>query len=77
MNPDHFCYRTMIPKMSVVGDDGCKAGWFVDDLLDALVLAMTALSPPKSNVAFPQIPPYDEKQLPMEIVYTKYQKNEY
>ena len=56
--------------MSVVGVDGCKAGWFVVDIIDALVLALTALSPPKSNVPFPQIPPVDDQQLPMEIAYT-------
>ena len=62
--------------MSVVGVDGCKAGWFVVDLLDALVLALTALSPPKSNLPFPQIPPYNDQQLPMEIADTS-KKNKY
>jgi predicted RNase H-like nuclease len=48
-----------------------------DDILDALVLAVTALSPPETIVTFPQNPPYDDQQLPMEIVYTNCQKNEY
>jgi predicted RNase H-like nuclease len=48
-----------------------------DDILDALVLAVTALSPPETIVTFPQNPPCDDQQLPMEIVYTNCQKNEY
>ena len=44
-----------------------------DDVIDALVLALTALSPPKSIVTFPQNYPYDDQQLPMETVYTKRQ----
>ena len=41
-----------------------------DDILDALVLALTALSPPESIVTFPANPPLDDRQLAMEIVYT-------
>ena len=44
-----------------------------DDILDALVLAVTALSPPETIVTFPQNPPKDERQLSMEIVYTNRQ----
>jgi predicted RNase H-like nuclease len=45
-----------------------------DDILDALVLAVTALSQPQSVVTFPSNPPHDDMQLPMEIVYTNYPK---
>jgi predicted RNase H-like nuclease len=45
-----------------------------DDILDALVLAVTALSQPQSVVTFPSNPPHDGMQLPMEIVYTNYPK---
>ena len=41
-----------------------------DDILDALALALTALSPPESIVTFPPNPPLDDQQLAMEIVYT-------
>ena len=44
-----------------------------DDVIDALVLALTALSPPKSIVTFPPNPHCDENQLPMKIVYTNRQ----
>jgi predicted RNase H-like nuclease len=60
-----------------VGVDGCKSGWFVVDIVDAFVLAVTALSLPETIVTFPQNPPYDDQQLPMEIVYTNCKKNEY
>jgi len=40
-----------------------------DDILDALVLALTAAYPSEKLVTFPPNPPYDEKQLRMEIVY--------
>jgi hypothetical protein len=40
-------------------------------------LAVTALSPPETIVAFPFNPPHDDMQLPMEIVYTNYPTNEY
>ncbi len=40
-----------------------------DDIIDALALAVTGLSPPETLVSFPPAPPRDSKQLRMEIVY--------
>jgi predicted RNase H-like nuclease len=41
-----------------------------DDILDALVLALTALSPLKTIATFQRNPSHDDQQPPMEIVYT-------
>ena len=40
-----------------------------DDILDALVLAVTASYPSEKLVTFPPNPHHDEKQLRMEIAY--------
>ena len=40
-----------------------------DDILDALVLAVTAAYPSKSMLTLPENPPTDARQLAMEIVY--------
>ena len=41
-----------------------------DDILDAIVLAVTAAAPPQTRVTLPESPPKDARQLPMEIVYS-------
>jgi predicted RNase H-like nuclease len=41
-----------------------------DDIIDALALAVTGLSPPDMLVSFPPDPPRDSRHLPMEIVYS-------
>jgi predicted RNase H-like nuclease len=41
-----------------------------DDIVDALALAVTALSSPEALVSLPPDPPLDEKQFCMEIVFT-------
>lgn len=46
-----------------------------DDILDALALAVTGLSPPQTIVSFPPNPPRDSRQLCMEIVYTNHLMN--
>ncbi|MFZ5516174.1 MAG: DUF429 domain-containing protein [Candidatus Zhuqueibacterota bacterium] len=42
----------------------------LDDILDALCLAVTAMQPPESLVTLPEFPPLDKLGLPMEIVYS-------
>jgi predicted RNase H-like nuclease len=41
-----------------------------DDILDALALAITASSPSEALVTIPAIPERDERNIPMEIVFT-------
>jgi predicted RNase H-like nuclease len=43
-----------------------------DDILDAIVLAVTASSPPETIVTVPETPPKDDHKLSMEIVYTNW-----
>ncbi|MBN1104449.1 MAG: DUF429 domain-containing protein [Deltaproteobacteria bacterium] len=43
----------------------------MDDILDALVLALTASEPQHQLSTIPPTPPKDEKGLPMEIVFSK------
>jgi len=42
-----------------------------DDILDALALAVTAAAPITTLATFPEQPERDQKNFPMEIVYTK------
>ncbi|MFD1644148.1 DUF429 domain-containing protein [Haloarchaeobius litoreus] len=41
----------------------------VDDILDALVAAVTARRPPDERLTLPDAPPTDERGLPMKMVY--------
>jgi predicted RNase H-like nuclease len=41
-----------------------------DDILDALVLAVTANSPMETIRTIPEIPGRDDRTIPMEIVFT-------
>ena len=45
----------------------------VDDLLDAIVLAVTAMAPPKEFQTLPADPPSDAQGLPMQIAYRRKQ----
>ncbi len=42
-----------------------------DDILDAMALAITAASPSDLLVTLPEHPEFDQKNLPMEMVFTK------
>jgi predicted RNase H-like nuclease len=41
----------------------------VNDVLDALVAAVTARRPPERCLTLPEVPPTDERGLPMQVVY--------
>lgn len=52
-----------------LGEKGYAAG--IDDLLDALVLAYTAVGSPSELQSLPQDPPTDSKDLPLQMVYRR------
>lgn len=63
---EHCTWRRLTRALAA---DGHSTG--LDDILDALALAVTALAPPAEFQTLPSDPPTDDEGLPMQMVYRR------